>query len=61
MRLMSFNDAVADHREKVRAIRRVPFDFQEPAGDIPLMRPVERFPFVPSAIPACSRPRRSWR
>jgi len=48
MRLSSFNDAVADHREKVRAIRRVPFEFQVPAGDIPLMRNVERFPFVPS-------------
>ena len=48
MRLSSFNDAVADHRERVRAIRRVPFEFQVPAGDIPLMRAVERFPFVPS-------------
>ncbi len=48
MRLGSFHDAVADHREHVRAIRRVPFDFQVPAGDIPLVRHVERFPFVPS-------------
>ncbi len=48
MRLSSFNDAVADHRERVRAIRRVPFEFQIPAGDIPLARAVERFPFVPS-------------
>ena len=48
MRLGSFNDAVGDHRERVRAIRRVPFEFQVPAGDIPLRRHVERFPFVPS-------------
>ena len=48
MRLGSFNDAVADHREKVRAIRRVPFEFQTPTGGIPLTRAVERFPFVPS-------------
>ncbi|MEA3210173.1 MAG: hypothetical protein QOE70_3230 [Chthoniobacter sp.] len=48
MRLSSFNDAVADHRERVRAIRRVPFEFQVPAGDLPLMRRIERFPFVPS-------------
>ena len=48
MRLGSFNDAVGDHRERVRAIRRVPFEFQVPAGDIPLARSVERFPFVPS-------------
>ncbi len=36
MRLSSFNDTVADHRERVRAIRRVPFEFQVPAGEIPL-------------------------
>jgi NAD+ synthase (glutamine-hydrolysing) len=48
MRLSSFNDAVADHRERVRAIRRVSFEFQVPESDIPLMRHVERFPFVPS-------------
>ena len=48
MRLSSFNDAVADHRERVRAVRRVPFEFPIPGGDIPLRRNVERFPFVPS-------------
>ncbi len=48
MRLGSFNDAVADHRERVRAIRRVPFEFQVPAGEVALARTVERFPFVPS-------------
>src|SRR4029453_7854970 len=48
MRLSSFNDAVADHREKVPSIRRVRFEFQVPGGEIPLMRNVERFPFVPS-------------
>src|SRR5204863_9475051 len=31
MRLSSFNDAVADHRETVRTIRRVPFEFPVPA------------------------------
>ena len=34
--MTSFNDAVADHREHVRAIRRVPFEFEVPEGDIPL-------------------------
>ena len=48
MRLTSFNDAVADHRERVRAIRRVSFEFQLPEGDLPLRRNVERFPYVPS-------------
>jgi NAD+ synthase (glutamine-hydrolysing) len=48
MRMTSFNDSVSVHRERVRAIRRVPFEFEVPAGDVPLMRHVERFPFVPS-------------
>ncbi len=48
MRLTSFNDVVGDHVEKVRAIRRVGFEFAIPAGDIPLMRSVERFPYVPN-------------
>lgn len=48
MRQTSFNDAVADHRDRVRAIRRVVFEFQVPEGNIPLIRNVERFPYVPS-------------
>jgi NAD+ synthase (glutamine-hydrolysing) len=48
MRMTSFNDAVADHRERVRAIRRVPFEFRVPRGEISLLRGVQRFPFVPS-------------
>jgi NAD+ synthase (glutamine-hydrolysing) len=48
MRSTSFNDAVADHRERVRAIRRVPFEFHLPPGEIGLIRNVERFPYVPS-------------
>jgi len=48
MRMTSFNDAVTDHRERVRAIRRVPFEFDVPHGTIDLMRHVGRFPYVPS-------------
>lgn len=48
MRATSFNDSVGDHRERVRAIRRIGFEFMVPAGDIPLMRNVERFPYVPN-------------
>jgi NAD+ synthase (glutamine-hydrolysing) len=48
MRLSSFNDAVGDHQERVRAIRRVSFEFEVPDGEIPLMRNVERFPYVPN-------------
>lgn len=47
MRMTSFNDSVADHRERLRAIRRVEFEWQQPEGEIPLMRRVERFPYVP--------------
>ena len=48
MRTTSFNDAVADHRERVSGIRRVSFEFQVPEGEISLRRNVERFPYVPS-------------
>ena len=48
MRLSSFNDTVGDHRERVRAMRRVEFEFQVPEGDISLMRNVQRFPYVPN-------------
>ncbi len=47
MRLSSFNDSVQYHRDQVRAIRRVGFDFQIPTGVIGLRRNVERFPYVP--------------
>ncbi|MBV9491316.1 MAG: NAD(+) synthase, partial [Verrucomicrobia bacterium] len=36
------------HRERIRAIRRVPFTFQVPQGEVRLIRSVERFPYVPS-------------
>ncbi len=48
IRMTSFNDTVGDHRDRVRAIRRVPFTFQVPQGEISLLRHIERFPFVPS-------------
>jgi NAD+ synthase (glutamine-hydrolysing) len=48
MRMTSFNDAAGDHHERVRSVRRVPFDFEVPEGPIPLRRAVERFPYVPS-------------
>ena len=47
MRLSSFNDSVQYHRDQVRAIRRVGFEFQIPTGAIGLRRNVERFPYVP--------------
>jgi NAD+ synthase (glutamine-hydrolysing) len=48
MRMTSFHDAAGDHRDRVSAIRRVPFEFQVPQGEIPLVRQVERFPYVPN-------------
>ena len=48
MRMTSFNDTVGEHRERVREARRVGFEFEVPAGDVPLMRRVERFPYVPN-------------
>ncbi len=47
MRMTTFNDSVADRPERLRAFRRVPFHFEAPRGDIPLVRKVERFPYVP--------------
>ena len=47
MRLSSFNDSAAECRERVQAIRRVPFEFRVPEGRIPLQRKVPRFPYVP--------------
>lgn len=47
MRLTSFNDTVGVHLEKVRQVRRVDFKFEIPAGEIPLERGIERFPYVP--------------
>ncbi|HZO90225.1 MAG TPA: NAD(+) synthase [Chthonomonadaceae bacterium] len=46
-RMTSFNDAAGDHRERVRAIRKILFTFQVPEGEIELKRRVARFPYVP--------------
>jgi len=48
MRLTSFNDAVGAHRERLRELRRIEFDFDVPAGEVALERRVERFPYVPA-------------
>ncbi len=47
-RQTSFADSIEDHRERLRALRRIPFDFAVPADAVALQRPVERFPYVPS-------------
>ncbi|HEX6927036.1 MAG TPA: NAD(+) synthase [Longimicrobiaceae bacterium] len=48
MRMTTFSDAASEHAGRVRAIRTIPFEFRLPEGEIPLMRSVQRFPFVPS-------------
>jgi NAD+ synthase (glutamine-hydrolysing) len=48
MRMTTFNDSVGEHRERVRAARRIRFHFRVPDGERPLVRQVERFPYVPS-------------
>src|SRR5581483_301727 len=48
MRLTSFNDSVADYRERLREIRRVTVEFEAPVGEVALVRRVERFPYVPT-------------
>jgi len=48
VRATSFIDAVADHRDQVRSLRHVAFEFEIPSGEIALERRVERFPYVPN-------------
>jgi NAD+ synthase (glutamine-hydrolysing) len=50
MRMNSFSDALRECRERVGAIRRIPFHFDIPEGEIPLNRTVERFPYVPAML-----------
>ncbi|CAN5289136.1 NAD(+) synthase [soil metagenome] len=47
MRVVSFGDA-ATLSPPATPFRIAPFDFTPPAGDLPLRRPIERFPFTPS-------------
>lgn len=48
MRMTSFSDSTRDHLDRVRAIRHVSFEWEVPRGEVPLMRRVERLPFVPN-------------
>jgi NAD+ synthase (glutamine-hydrolysing) len=48
MRLTSFNDSVGDCRARLEEIRRIPFEFRVPEGDVELRRKVARFPYVPN-------------
>src|ERR1035438_2285190 len=48
MRMTSFSDSVHDCRERLQAMRRIPFEFRVPAGKVALQRQIARFPYVPS-------------
>lgn len=48
MRMTTFNDMVGEYAERIGRLRRIPFTLDAPAVEIPLLRSVERFPYVPS-------------
>ncbi|KAA0083422.1 NAD(+) synthase [Mycolicibacterium sp. P9-64] len=48
LRMGTFDDNRRHHAARVDAFRRIEFVVDPPAGDIGLLREVERFPFVPS-------------
>ncbi|HZD65424.1 MAG TPA: NAD(+) synthase [Acidimicrobiales bacterium] len=48
LRMTSFTDAVHDHADRVRGLRRIPLAVGVPTGVVPLRREVPRFPYVPS-------------
>jgi NAD+ synthase (glutamine-hydrolysing) len=48
MRMTSFSDCVAAHRQQLEAIRVVAFDLEIPKRNVMLQRDVQRFPYVPT-------------
>jgi NAD+ synthase (glutamine-hydrolysing) len=47
-RLTTFADSIGEHRERLQRMRRVSFRLEAVSMPRPLLRAVERFPFVPS-------------
>ncbi len=48
LRLTSFHDCAAAHKEQLRSFRRIGFDFVVPEVQGDLCRPLARFPYVPA-------------
>ncbi len=48
MRMSSFSDSVGDCRERLQAMRRIPFEFRVPEGRWRCSGQFARFPYVPS-------------
>lgn len=47
-RLSSFADTALQHKQALQQIKRVEFEYKIPDQEIPLIRIIERFPFVPN-------------
>jgi NAD+ synthase (glutamine-hydrolysing) len=48
MRMTSFTDCAAAHRERLTGLHRIELSLGVPAGELPLARSVPRFPYVPA-------------
>jgi NAD+ synthase (glutamine-hydrolysing) len=48
LQMTTFADCVHDHRERLRSLRRIPFELGVPRLEVRLRRDIERFPYVPS-------------
>ncbi|HZL95598.1 MAG TPA: NAD(+) synthase, partial [Vicinamibacterales bacterium] len=48
MRMTSFTDCAAAHRDRVAGLRRIEFALDVPAEELPMIRDVPRFPYVPA-------------
>jgi NAD+ synthase (glutamine-hydrolysing) len=48
MRVGTFGDCVGLNQDRIREFRTVPFKVDAPDGELPLLRAVDRFPYVPS-------------
>src|SRR6201995_3722903 len=50
LRIGTFDDNRRHHRAVAESFRRIEFRLEPPAGDIGLIRAIERFPFVPADV-----------
>jgi NAD+ synthase (glutamine-hydrolysing) len=50
LRMGTFDDNRRHHRTLTESLRRIEFRLDPPAGDIGLLRDIERFPFVPADL-----------
>ncbi len=47
-RMTACTDSATDHKDQLRTLRHVAFDFERPGGEMPPLRKFYRFPYVPS-------------